>query len=158
MTPSQDPDAAVSLVEDALVRLLDTTSQTERAEAIGLTGHAQISRREQLVHQGSVECFVDTYPLRYGIRLARWNAGLRTAFLEALSDEVPTPNADAVEGDLGTCARDFATELAAILADLAKGKISPKQAQKHDAALQLLQDDIQRARIDLSRRARGGRS
>jgi len=154
VSPSQDSREAVRGVEETLAVVIATTSQTDRAAAVGLTGHAQISRREQKVHDGALEMFLDAYSGRCLVKLALWDPRLREALAAALSDRVELADERRVESDLSQFARDASAELARVLQDLSAGELTSRQAAEHDEALNLLQAEICRTRQDLGKRIR----
>lgn len=150
--PAVSPPADLTLVEASLAQVISKTSQSERAQWVGLSGHGQISRREQKLTTGEADTYLEVYPGHYLLRVAKANPVLRESVVDFLNGE-EVEAGDAVK-DLTSFAQHAAVEIAAILGDLSDGKIDRIEAARHSTALQQLQELIHQARLDLGRLAR----
>lgn len=134
------------------------TSQVERAEIVGLTGGAQLCRREARMATGEADTYLEVYLAHHFLRLARAVPALREAVVEFVTGAETPVTTEPVERDLSAFAEHAAHELGAIVAALSDQKISRIEAAQRDTALMQLQEQIHQVRIKLGKVARGGRS
>lgn len=165
MSPSQDRltfvtsavPADLTDVEHACALVARSTSQEQRAAAVGLKCHSRISAREALATSAQVDGYVEAYPGHYLLRLAKAAPVLREAIIRFLSQDESTSDGASVERDLSTFAARASHELGEIIEALVDQKISRVEAATRDTALQLLAEQIHRVRIKLAKVARGVR-
>jgi hypothetical protein len=156
VSPAHDFAEPVRQVIEALTGLMASTSQKERAAALGHRAHSEVSRIEQRVVTGEADNYLDAYGPARVVLFARAFPEFREALISATAPTTAAAEPERCGTDLvdvaSTCARSIET----IVQRLPDG-LSVTELREIDEQLHTLQETLRRTRVDIGRKIRGPR-
>lgn len=156
MSPAQDFSEPVRQVSEALDALIVSTSQLERARAVGLKVHTNISRLEEAVARGDSSSYLEAYGIARVILLQKAFPEFAAAHVAAISPNAQPAEPERCSDTLVEVASTCTRSIDAIVQRLPQGLTVPELLAIEENLSALL-TTIQRARINIGRQIRSGR-
>lgn len=138
----------VRVVEVAVTRVHDQTSQELLANQLGYLSHSPISRALSKVREGKADGLLSLYNARELVVMALHHESLADALRSALAGSAFASQQGA-ERSLNALGQRFAAEMGEILRDLGDGALDEREADRHLLALDRITADITQVKADL---------